>query len=49
MSLPDGWQRPKRPLSPLTDAPRRVHEEAFGLLDSVRFDPAVQPDWPSSG
>jgi len=31
------------------DAPRRVHEEAFGLLDSVRFDPAVQPDWPSSG
>ncbi len=97
MSLPDGWQRPKRPLSPLTDprevlaagteaagspqpacgdrpgtetswlpftdagrhfyalmvigpnAPRGVHEEAFGLLDSVRFDPAVQPDWPSSG
>jgi hypothetical protein len=31
------------------DAPRRVHEKAFGLLNSLRFDPAVQPDWPSSG
>ncbi len=31
------------------DAPRRVHKEAFALLDSLRFDRRVQPDWPSSG
>jgi hypothetical protein len=23
--------------------------QAYGMLDSLRFDPAVNPDWPSSG
>ena len=31
------------------DASRRVHEEAFALIDTLRFDPAVQPDWQASG
>jgi hypothetical protein len=31
------------------DAPSDVRREAFDLLDSLRFDPAVKPDWPSAG
>jgi hypothetical protein len=30
-------------------APRAVAAEAYELLDSLRFDPAVRPDWPSAG
>jgi hypothetical protein len=30
------------------DAPDRVRAEAFAILDRLRFDPAAQPDWPSS-
>lgn len=30
-------------------APARIRDEAFDLLNSLRFDPAVLPDWPASG
>jgi hypothetical protein len=26
-----------------------THNEAWAILDSLRIDPAVRPDWPSSG
>lgn len=29
------------------DAPPELRREAFGLLDSLRFDPSVEPDWRS--
>jgi len=29
-------------------APQRTRDEAFGILDRLRFDPTVQPDWKSS-
>jgi hypothetical protein len=29
-------------------APEKVREEAFAVLDRMRFDPAVLPDWKSS-
>jgi hypothetical protein len=29
-------------------APERVKDEAFAILDRLRFDPTVQPDWKSS-
>jgi hypothetical protein len=31
------------------EAPPSAEAEAYGLLDSLRFDPSVKPDWPSSG
>lgn len=31
------------------EAPASAEAEAYGLLDSLRFDPSVKPDWPSSG
>ena len=31
------------------DAPSEVRRDAFDILDSLRFDPAVKPDWPSAG
>jgi hypothetical protein len=31
------------------EAPSSAEAEAYGLLDSLRFDPSVKPDWPSSG
>jgi hypothetical protein len=30
------------------DAPPEAEREAYGLLDSLRFDPNVKPDWRSS-
>jgi hypothetical protein len=30
-------------------APERAGEQAYRILDSLRFDPAVKPDWPSAG
>jgi hypothetical protein len=32
-----------------TDAPPAIRAQAFGILDRVRFDPAVTPDWRASG
>jgi hypothetical protein len=29
-------------------APRDVHDEAWGILDRLRFDPDVRPDWKAS-
>ena len=29
-------------------APQRTRDEAFGILDRLRLDPTVQPDWKSS-
>jgi hypothetical protein len=31
------------------DAPPSAEGEAYGLLNSLRFDPSVKPDWRSSG
>jgi hypothetical protein len=31
------------------DAPSSAEAEAYGLLDSLQFDPSVKPDWRSSG
>jgi hypothetical protein len=31
------------------EAPSSVEAEAYGLLDSLHFDPSVKPDWRSSG
>jgi hypothetical protein len=31
------------------DAPPDVRRDAFRVLDSLRFDPAVKPGWRSSG
>ena len=31
------------------EAPVRVREEAWGILDSLRVDPDAKPAWPSSG
>jgi hypothetical protein len=31
-----------------TRAPKRIREEAFAVLDRLRFDPTVQPDWKST-
>jgi hypothetical protein len=30
------------------DASAKVRAEAFAILDRLRFDPAVQPDWQAS-
>lgn len=30
-------------------APPQITREAFGILNSLRFDPTVQPDWQSAG
>jgi hypothetical protein len=32
-----------------SDAPAATREEAWGVLDSLRIDPGVRPDWPSAG
>jgi len=31
------------------DAPAEVQRQAWEILDRLRIDPAVRPDWPSSG
>ena len=31
------------------DAPASAEADAYGLLDSLQFDPSVKPDWRSSG
>jgi hypothetical protein len=31
------------------DAPPAVRDQAWAVLDSLRVDPSIQPDWPSSG
>jgi hypothetical protein len=31
------------------EAPASAEAEAYGMLDGLRFDPSVKPDWPSSG
>jgi hypothetical protein len=31
------------------DAPSGTEREAYGMLDSLRFDPSVKPDWQSAG
>jgi hypothetical protein len=31
------------------DAPEEVRREAFEILDTLRFDPGVKPDWQSAG
>jgi hypothetical protein len=31
------------------DAPPGTERDAYGMLDSLRFDPSVKPDWPSAG
>jgi hypothetical protein len=31
------------------EAPAGVEADAYGLLDSLHFDPSVNPDWRSSG
>jgi hypothetical protein len=31
------------------DAPKAVRDEAWAVLDSLRVDPSIQPDWQSSG
>jgi hypothetical protein len=31
------------------EAPPPVRDQAWAVLDSLRIDPSVQPDWPSSG
>lgn len=30
------------------EAPQHVRDEAWGILDRLRFDPHVRPDWPAS-
>jgi hypothetical protein len=30
------------------DAPASIRAEAFAILDRIRFDPKVKPDWDSS-
>jgi hypothetical protein len=31
------------------EAPAEVRREAFALLDTLRLDPDVQPDWAPAG
>lgn len=31
------------------DAPPGTERDAYGMLDSLRLDPSVKPDWPSAG
>jgi hypothetical protein len=31
------------------EAPPQLSEEAFAILDTLRFDPEAKPDWPASG
>ena len=31
------------------EAPASAEADAYGLLDSLQFDPSVKPDWRSSG
>jgi hypothetical protein len=31
------------------DAPSKTRKEAWDILDSLRLDPEVRPDWPASG
>ena len=31
------------------DAPAELRREAFAILDTLRFDPEVKPDWRSAG
>jgi hypothetical protein len=32
-----------------SDAPQAVRDQAWAVLDSLRIDPSIQPDWQSSG